>query len=111
MVDIRFHSRRQAAAAMQMHERRKRAASLRLAQIAIHRFGGLPQDRFAAFQCEAALQRCDLVARAFELHVLGGMCGEVDRAKRKETDQRERYRLSIRNSLATWRPPRWRCFA
>ena len=93
MIGIGPHGRRQAAAAVQMHQRRKRSGSFRLGQVAINNLSRPRQDGFAAFEREAALQWSDLIARAFELHAFGRLCGAVDTAKPDEGAQRERVRF------------------
>ena len=57
---------------MQMNNRRKRSGTIRLRQKRIDDARRRLDERLAAFKREAALQRANLVARAFELHAFGG---------------------------------------
>ena len=63
---------------MQMHQRGKRPRSLGLRQKAGDDTHGRRQKRLVAFEREAALQRPNLIPRAFELHAVSGMRGAAN---------------------------------
>src|SRR4051812_49531620 len=59
---------------MQMNNRRIRSGPIWLGEKPIDDAGGWLDERLAAFERETALQRPNLVARAFKLHAFGGVC-------------------------------------